>query len=211
MAAVRDEERICEIEAIPGVPVHRAWDLGIRDDTAIWWFQAVGSQCFILDCYAASGVGVEHFTEVVEQRAKMYGWVHGTDYVPHDAKIKEWGSGRTRIETMVGLGLNPTLVPLATVADGINAVRRLLPLCVFHPRCEDEGCSALEQYRREWDDDKKAFRANAVHDWTSHYADAMRYLAQAFRFATPKKLRMPEPRGIILPPPPEPSRRGIVL
>ena len=111
---------------------------------------------------------------------------------------------------MIGFDLHPTLVPLSTVADGINAVRRLLPLCVFHPRCE-EGVTALEQYRREWDDDKKAFRANAVHDWTSHFADSMRYLAQAFHFSAPRKLRMPEPRGIILPPPPEQLRRGIIL
>jgi hypothetical protein len=167
MAAVRNEERITEIAATEGVPVHRAWDLGIRDDTAIWWFQNVGGQVFLLDHYAASGVGVEHYAEVIEARGREHGWRGGTDYVPHDAKIKEWGSGKTRIETMLALGLRPELVPLATIADGINAVRRLLPLCVFHPRCE-EGVTALEQYAREWDDEKKAFRASAVHNWTSH-------------------------------------------
>jgi phage terminase large subunit len=208
MAQVRNEERVCEISAI-NAPVHRAWDLGVRDDTAIWWFQAVGSQCFLLDCYAASGVGVEHFASVIDEKRKKYGWADGTDYVPHDAKIKEWGSGRTRVETMISMDLHPMLVPLSTVADGINAVRRILPLCVFHPRCE-EGVTALEQYRREWDDDKKAFRANAVHDWTSHFADSLRYLAQAFRVAPPKKIRLPEPKGLIIPPPPEP-RRGLLL
>ena len=56
--------------------------------------------------------------------------------------------------------------------DGIKAVRRTLPLCVFHPRCEERAAStALEQYRREWDDEKKAFRATDVHDWTAHPAD----------------------------------------
>jgi hypothetical protein len=209
MASVRSEERIVEVEAIDA-PVHRAWDLGIRDDTAIWWFQTVGAQVFLLDCYSASGVGVEHFAEQVERREKQYGWKGGTDYVPHDAKIKEWGTGRTRVETMLRLGLRPDLVPLSTIADGINAVRRLLPLCVFHPRCQ-EGIEAMEQYRREWDDDKKAFRASAVHDWTSHFADAFRYLAQAWKGPARKPVFVvPRQDGWRIPPPPEP-RRGIIL
>jgi hypothetical protein len=66
---------------------------------------------------------------------------------------------------MASMGLKPILVPMASLDDGINAVRRTLPLCVFHPRTELGGIDALEQYRREYDDDKKAFRASAVHDW----------------------------------------------
>jgi hypothetical protein len=137
--------------------------------------------------------------------------VHGNDHVPHDAKIKEWGSGRTRVETMAGLGLKPILVPLATIEDGVNAVRRLLPLCVFHPRCEEGGISALEQYRREWDDEKKAFRASAVHDWTSHPADAFRYLAMSYRPSPRLVAPAPKLEGWRIPPPQEPRRGGIVL
>jgi phage terminase large subunit len=127
--------------------------------------------------------------------------------VPHDAKVKELGTGRTRVETMLALGLKPQLVPWSTLDDGINAVRRALPICVFHPRCEEGGISALEQYRREWDDDKKAFRASAVHDWTSHPADAFRYLAMAWRMAP--RPRAPEPRqeGWRIPPPGEGRRQ----
>jgi hypothetical protein len=111
---------------------------------------------------------------------------------------------------MVEMGLHPELVPLATIADGINAVRVVLPLCVFHARCED-GISALEQYRREWDDDKKAFRANPLHDWTSHYADAFRYLSLARQKNAPLPIKIPEPRGLVIPPPREGPRRGMLL
>lgn len=181
MVAVRNEGRIdSALEAIPDRPVHRAWDIGVRDDTTIWWFQMVGAQLFILDSYSASGVGVDHYAEIVEQRRSEHGWIDGKDYVPHDARVKEWGTGRTRVETMQGHGLNPHVVPQAGLLDGINAARRTIPRCVFHDRCED-GINALEQYRREWDDDKKAFRANPLHDWSSHYADAFRYLALAWQ------------------------------
>jgi hypothetical protein len=191
--------------------VHRAWDLGVGDDTSIWWFQAQGSQLVMLDHYAASGVGLEHYAGVIEQREKQHGWVRGNDYVPHDAKVKEWGSGRTRVETMAQMGLHPILVPMATLDDGINAVRRVLPLSVFHPRTEEGGISALEQYRREWDDERKCFKPSAVHDWTSHPADAFRYLAMAYKPA-PLRLVKPAPkRGWTIPPPDEVRRGGIRL
>lgn len=193
MVNVRKEGRIADIEALPERGVHRAWDIGVRDDTSIWWFQIVGTQVYILDCYTASGVGVDHYATVIEERRKKYGWVDGTDFVPHDARVKEWGTGRTRVETMQGLGLHPQVVPMAGKLDGINAVRRTLPHCVFHPRTEAEGISALEQYRREWDDEKKAFKENEVHDWASHLADAFRYMAMGWRELPAAKPQKPPP------------------
>ncbi len=182
MVTVRREGRISEeCVADPDRPVHRAWDIGVKDDTSIWWFQVVGTQVFIIDCYSQSGAGVDHYAEVIEQRRKEHGWKDGVDFVPHDARVKEWGTGRTRVETMKGLGLNPQVVPLATKLDGINAVRKTLARCVFHPRTEEKGIAALEQYRREWDDDKKTFKATEVHDWSSHLSDAFRYLSMAWR------------------------------
>lgn len=212
MLAVRSEGRITEIEALPHRAVHTAWDIGVRDDTSIWWFQVVGAQVFVLDCYTASGVGLDHYADVCAKRREEYGWKQGVDFVPHDAKIKEWGTGRTRVETMRDYGLRPELVPLASKMDGINAARLTLARAVFHPRCETPGISALEQYRREWDDEKKAFKASEVHDWTSHLADAFRYLAMAWRHVPEPAVEKPllPPPGFIKPPPvPEPRSNRI--
>lgn len=208
MLAVHREGRIADIEAIPGKPVHTAWDIGRRDDTAVWWFQVVGAQLFILDCYSSPGAGPDHF-DVVKARFDERVWKKGIDFVPHDAKVEEWGTGRTRIETMRSHGLNPHLCADASKLDGINAVRLTLPRCVFHPRCEAVGIAALEQYRREWDDEKKTFGTSEVHDWTSHLSDAMRYLALSWRVipeAVVEKPMMPPPGKIKPPPVPEPSR-----
>lgn len=186
MVAVRQEGRIDpDLQAI-NAPVHTAWDLGVRDDTSIWFFQVVAGQLFILDCYSQSGAGVDHYAEVIATKRAEHGWAAGTDFVPHDARVKEWGSGRTRVETMQQLGLNPVVVPMATFMDGISAVRRTLPRCVFHARCEDMGIAALEQYRREWDDERKTFKATDVHDWASHPAAAFRYLSLAWRTIRPE-------------------------
>ena len=194
MAAVRKEGRITEIDALPDVPVHRAWDIGVRDDTSIWWFQIVGTQVFVLDCYSRPGESdIEVFAEMIDRKNAAMGWKSGKDFVPHDARQKVWGMKRGRLETMADHGLKPEVVPALSKLDGINAVRRTLPRCVFHPRCEEVGISALEQYRREWDDERKTFKANEVHDWTSHAADAFRYLSVAW-----------QPASVIKPPPPKP-------
>lgn len=207
MADVRNEGRILPIEPVPGRPIHRAWDLGVKHDTAIWFFQPVGMQVYILGHLATNGVGVEWFRDEVFKLWQERGWTHGIDYVPHDAKVREFGTGRTRVETMQGLGLNPMLVPGASFDDGINAVRRLLPLCVFHPRCEERGIPALEQYRREWDDEKKCFKASVVDDWTADTCDAFRYLAMGYK---PAPLRVVTPKlepGWRIPPVDENLRR----
>jgi phage terminase large subunit len=213
MQAVRREARVCEIEHDLDLPVHTAWDLGVTDDTSIWWFQVRGAQVYILDHYAASGVGVEHYADVLKAREEKHGWRTGTCFVPHDAKVKEWGSGRTRVEIMQRLGLKPDLVRHTTFEDGIAAARRTLPLCLFHPRCENGGISALEQYRREWDQDKKAFKPTHVHDWTSHPSDAFRYLALAWRtIPRPAPERKPKQSDWVIPPPDElHDRRSIKL
>src|SRR5262245_23460193 len=201
MMDVHREGRVTEVEPDYDRPVHRAWDIGVRDDTAIWWFQVCGSQLFVFDVYGASNVGLEHYEAVIAERRRKYGWRDGADWVPHDAKVKEWGSGRTRLESMSALGLKPSMVPNVSKLDGINALRRSLPLIVFHPRCEAVGIAALEQYRREWDDELKAFKNDDMHDWTSHYADAARYMALAWRSLPAARVREVRPSGWVIPPP----------
>jgi hypothetical protein len=211
MVAVRNEGRIKDIVANPRYPVHTAWDLGVRDDTSIWWFQVYGGKIYILDCYTANSAGIDHYADIVHSKP----YKRGIDFVPHDAKVMEWGTGRTRVETMRQYKLNPQLVSMASKMDGINAVRRTLPLCIFHPRCEDVGIAALEQYRREWDDERKTFKPTEVHDWTSHLADAFRYLAMGWRNAQAVEIEQPKPQPIgtvyLLGAPEQPSKTRIKI
>lgn len=215
LVTVRKEGRIVEVEPVAHRAVHRAWDIGVRDDTSIWWFQVVGGQVLILDCYSASNAGVDHFAEVIAKRRDEHGWLDGIDFVPHDAKVREWGApgARSRVETMKSLKLNPELCPDQSKMDGIQAARTTLARCVFHPRTEELGISALEQYRREWDDDKKTFKPTEVHDWTSHLADAFRYLAVSWRNAPTlvDKPKIIQPSGsvVLLGPPKAPSKTRI--
>src|SRR5262249_12520419 len=130
----------------------------------------------LLEYLESSGVGLSHYAgELFERRQR--GWAFGQHLLPHDAKVRELGSGRSRVETLASLGINATVLPASDVADGINAVRAVLPRCWFDEEKCRRGLEALRSYRQEWNDRLKAFSGRPLHDWASHAADAFRGLA----------------------------------
>lgn len=184
------EGRIGEYPQLANLPVHTAWDLGVGDDTALWCFQIVRGAPRIIDTYAMNGVGADHYIEWLKRKG-----YHGFDFVPHDAKVQEWGTGRTRIETLTTAGRKVRRVPMVSLEDGINAVRKTLPICTFNAPTSGDGVDALRSYRREWDDELKVFRQRPLHDWTSHYADSFRYLSLAWRAeVSPQEKPKPKPQ-----------------
>lgn len=171
-AAERDG-RICSVPYRSDLPVHTAWDLGVGDDTSIWFCQRVGPYLHIIDWYAQHGVGAQHYVEVLRDR----GYNYAAHYLPHDADVKEWGQGLKRIDVLRSLGLkNLKVLPRVPPDDGINAVRMLMPTMRFDSVRTAGGLESLRQYRREYDEQRRCFKPTPLHDWTSHDADAMRYL-----------------------------------
>jgi phage terminase large subunit len=175
-------KRITRIPIERAIPVHTAWDLGVSDSTAVWFIQCSGKERRLIDYYEASGVGLDHYAKVLEQ--KNYVW--GTHYFPHDIANKELSTGLSRVDTLRRLGIEPEIVPQAATLDGINAVRRVLDSCWIDPeRCE-RGLEALKQYRRECDDKLKTWKQRPRHDWSSHGADALRTFAMGFEEKKPQ-------------------------
>lgn len=199
----RKQSRIRVVPISPGYPIHRAWDLGIGDSTAIWFFQIIGGEIHLVGFYQSHGVGLDHYRRVIRDD---WGIVGGVDYVPHDARARELGTGKTRVETLLQLGLNPEVVALHSIEDGINAVRRILPRCWFDEEHCAEGIECLVHYRAEWDAEKRIFTDKPVHDHSSHASSAFRYLALAYEHAVgisvpPKKSVIMIPNsGAVLPP-----------
>jgi hypothetical protein len=187
MREAADQGRISAVPYDPALPTYTAWDLGFRDDTAIWWYQVARNEIHVIDYYAVSGASIEDIAKVVTEKPYHY----GKHYLPHDARAKTLAAqGKSVIEQLAEfLGLaNIAVVPDLGVQDGIQAVRMTLPKCWFDELKCSEGIEALRQYEREFDEDKKAFRAAPKHNWCSHPADAFRMLAVAWRGETPTKI-----------------------
>jgi phage terminase large subunit len=173
MLEAEQQGRISNVPVEKGSLVHTAWDLGIGDSTAIWMVQQVGKEVRVIDYYEASGVGLDHYAKQLQ--AKGYAW--GEHIVPHDAAVRELGSGKSRIETLASLGIKVRIAPRLGVDDGINAARLLLARCWFDKGRTADGVELLKQYRRKWNEERKCFEPTPLHDHTSHAADAFRYLA----------------------------------
>lgn len=189
---VKDAEahgRITDVAYDPALPVYTAWDLGIGDSTAIWWFQVAHDSVRFIDHYENHNQPLSHYVGVI--KAKPY--QPADDWVPHDAKVRELGTGRTRVETLKELGCKPRLVPAHKVEDGINAARVGFPRFWFDEVKCRYGLEALRQYRTEFDEKTKAFKNTPKHDWTSHSADAVRYAAMAWKELRPE----PKPKDIM--------------
>lgn len=172
---INDLERDHHITDFPRDDLCRsftAWDLGMGDSTAIWVAQVVGKEIRLLDCVENHGQALDWYVNWLRDN-KYEGFTH---ILPHDVKVRELGTGKSRREVLEEAGLSVTIAPRLSVADGIQAVRRLLPRCWFHPRTK-QGLDALRNYRREHDERRQIFYEKPLHDWSSHFSDAFRYLS----------------------------------
>jgi phage terminase large subunit len=179
MRRITDLERITTVDYDPMFPCHTAWDLGFNDSTSIWWFQVVYGEIRVLDHHSSNGQAIPFYTMLLNQKEDEFGYKYGYHYLPHDARAKTLASGGKSIIEQISAKIDIKqlkIVPNLSLQDGIQATRLALTRTWFDNRCE-EGIECLRQYQREWDDDKKVFRDRPKHDWTSHSADAFRYLS----------------------------------
>lgn len=175
MAQAVTDGRIRSVPWEPNEPVYTAWDLGLDDATAIWFAQVIGSEIRLIDYYETNNTPLRDIPRVL-MNEKPY--TYAEHYLPHDVEIRELMSGLSRRSSLESLGLRPIVVAQkASIEDGINAVRAVLPKCYFDEAKCNRGIDCLKQYQREWDEKYKVFRQRPLHDWSSHGADAFRYLA----------------------------------
>ena len=174
---LRDNGRIKDLPWEPSLPVNTAWDLGMGDSTAIWCIQMHNSEARVIDYYESSGEALGHYVNWLQGKPYTY----GKHVLPHDAQVRELGTGRSRVEILAGLGVRATVGKQFSLDDGIEAARLFLKRCWFDQAKCKAGLEALQNYRREPNTKTGELRAEPVHDWASHAADAFRYGALMLR------------------------------
>ena len=180
MEQVRNEGRITRVAYDPALPVDTDWDLGVLDPTAIIFSQSDrNGEIRIIDFEEAEGEGLPYFAQVLARKPYVYGQHWG----PHDIQVREFSSGRSRIETAAALGIKFRITPrihgaaAGEVEEGIHAARLLLSRCWFDQDRTKVLVEALMSYRREYNQRLNQFKDTPVHDSSSHPADAFRGLA----------------------------------
>lgn len=173
LRALDQSGRICRVPYDASKPVHTFWDLGWADETAIWFAQVVGFEYRLIDYLQASRESLADYLRELQRRS----YVYGTDYLPHDARAGQLGTGKSIEDLMRAAGRKVQIVPRLSVADGINAARTIFPQCWFDAeRCAD-GLQALRHYRYGIIQTLGSPTREPLHDWASHGSDAFRYFA----------------------------------
>jgi hypothetical protein len=178
LEAMEREGRIGRVPYDPLLPVTTAWDLGVGDATAIWFLQTTRHEVRAIDYLEASGEGLSYYVRELKDRPYIY----DQHIMPHDIRVRELGSGKSRYETALGLGISPiTIARNLPIDDGINAVRATLPKMWVDERKCAYGLSALREYRKEYDDVRKQYKNKPLHNWSSHGNDALRYYCVGYQ------------------------------
>ena len=172
-------------------PVDTYWDIGVSDDTAIWFVQKIAGQHRFVHSHASSGEGMKYYADYLKKWGDDNRISYAKHYAPHDAGNRKLGyEAESTQDIALKLGIDFEIVPRSDVQAGIDKTRGILPNCVFSKSSCSDGIKALRAYRREFDENKNVYRSNPLHDWSSHYADAFRYFAMSQRDAKISNLNM---------------------
>lgn len=175
MALADREGRISDNIARVDADVHTAWDFGHGANMAVWCFQVGPEGPIVLDFIQMTGAYFNDYIAEIKRRGYT-----GIAFVPHDARVPNFETGRSRVETLFAEGIKCDVVSNHKVEDGINAAKLTIGRTRFDAKC-GSGLEALRQYRQEYDDKLRVFKNNPRHDWASHPADAFRYLSMAWK------------------------------
>jgi phage terminase large subunit len=171
------ENRITNVPYDPAAAVDTYWDLGVSDATAILFVQNVGKEIHIIDMYHNEGEGINHYANILKQKAEQRKWIYGSHYAPHDIQVRELGHGaQTRWQSAKDLGIKFEIVPNIAIIEGIEMTRNLFPrlwidanYCKYFLKC-------VSNYHKMYNQKYNVYSDKPVHDWSSHVSDAFRML-----------------------------------
>lgn len=175
----REEKRIGNVPHDPSAEVHTSIDRGFAN-AAITFFQIIGNEVHIIEYYESHKESLKEHIAMIKAKPYTYGY----HFAPHDFDMHEYNMGQSGKELGAKLGIDFTILPrelrLAR-EEGIESVRGLMPrLWINRPKCE-LLIKALENYRREFNDKLNKYAEKPLHDWSSHGADSVRYMAQGIK------------------------------
>ena len=168
--------RITRVPYDSHAPVYAAFDLGISDMTSVWIAQVVNREVHVLDAFQGNGQPIEYYAKLLREKP----YVYESLILPHDARARSLGTGKSIEEVLRGLNFQTTICPNIPIKDGIDNVRSFIGRCWFDSERCDEGLKSLRAYRENYDDKLRISRG-PLHDGNSHYSDSFRYLAIAIK------------------------------
>lgn len=177
-----NEEKHTDVPYDRSLKVHLVFDLGYKDDTAIWFYQVVRGEVHVIDFYDTTGSKISEIAAYI--KSLPYNGNYGDFWLPPDAVAKTLSADGVTIQEKMADHFgweNVRIVPDIGFQDGIDCARMLLRNCWFNLSTTYAGTEMLRQYQKSFDEARKVFRLTHKHDFTSHAADAFRYLGVVWK------------------------------
>ena len=173
LAEARKQNRIKLVPYDETIRVHTIWDLGVGSNLVCIMAQRVSNEIKIIDTWQGSGdMGILDALREIKQKPYFF----GRNFFPHDVEAREETTGKSRKEMIKQAGFDVTVVEDIGVDNGIEAAKAMFRRLWINESCET-FIDHIGQYQREWDDKKGMFKREPLHNFSSHFADCLRYLA----------------------------------
>ncbi len=183
MSKMRLDGRIGTHLYNPAEPVNTFWDIGVNDETAIWFHQSDGVRHRLIHYYENSGEGISHYTNYLKEQHEKRGFIYGKHYGPHDLENRDWANEAVkRFKVAKKLGVKFEVVPRVSIKmDAIEATRNFLNMTWIDSEYCERGIQCLDNYRKEWDERRSTWRDTPLHNWASNGADSLMQGAMGFK------------------------------
>jgi phage terminase large subunit len=176
LSRARIENRVCSLPIERDSLIYTGWDIGIDDFNAVWAAQRIGREIHVIDYIEDRNKPAAYYA----QWARDNGYDTGLALLPHDAGVREKGSGKTYQEFLKAAGLvRSQIIPRTqNLMTDIQTVRGFIDKCWFDKdRCA-HGLKCLGAYHVSMNEKTQTPGLRPVHDWSSHGTDAFRTLSK---------------------------------
>ncbi len=183
MSKMRLDGRICTKLFNSAQPVNTFWDIGVNDETAIWFHQTDGVRHRLIHYYENSGEGISHYVNQLKKLHEERGFVYGQHFGPHDLENRDWANEAVkRVAVAKQLGVKFRIVPRVKIKmDAIEASRNFLNMTWIDNEYCERGIQCLDNYKKEWDEKRSTWRDQPLHNWASNGADALQCGAVGYK------------------------------
>jgi hypothetical protein len=192
------EGRFCNVPYDSSYPVYTSSDLGIDDPTAIWFMQYIGKEIRWIDYYEANNEPLAHYWKVLSNKPYAY----GKHYWPFDAGHRSLVTATTYADEARLIGWKGEVLPRVDILPGIDFVRAVLGQSWFDAVKCRIGFESLQAYKwfkneRLSTEEHPIYHDAPLHDFSSHAADAMRYVSYVIQlhkegFYRPRQFEYPK-------------------
>ncbi len=162
----------------PALEVHAAFDLGKGQHFVVWFCQWVGRECRWIDYLEGNQEAADEGLSWYARKMREKPYTYAPLLLPHDGAVTQYILGKSAQDVFEGLKFKVDIVPEIGVNNGMQALKRLIPMSWFDSEKCSTGLKWLRMHRENVHE--RGHSLGPYKDKSIHCADSARYMAVAY-------------------------------